>query len=216
MKIPFCLPHLPALFLRLQHHHEVIPLALDRLFYLCDIREALHEFIELLNSVLFIRELSSTHHDRHLHHVALGEELTTTVRLTIEIANIRTEAEANDLHFCLFTMSLLLFILLLEFVKIATVITNLRNGWYGLGRYFDEIHPLLLCFGDGIGSRHLLRRTVIGNDENLWNANLFIKPWFLKCLIVSLRGIPLSQKKRGKSNNGYRMTKSGVVVKGSG
>ncbi len=172
----------------------MIPLPLDRLINFRNISEALHEFIELLDAVLFIGELTTAHDNRYFDHVTFGQEFTTAGSLAIQVSGIRTKAKANCLHFGLLTVGFLEFLFLLEFIEIAPVFAKLHDRWHRLRGYFNQIETLFFGTSQGISNCHTLRCSVLGDEENFGGANLFIN--FRTSKIERARGsISLSHRK---------------------
>ncbi len=188
------------LFFRSQDYYVLVALLLRRLIDFGGISKPENEFLEFVDGKLLVAELATAERHRHFHHVALSEKFATAIGEAIQVSRIGAESEADDLHFRLLAVRLLLLLLLLQAIQETAVITEFHHRWNGFRRHFDQIESRFLRATKRLRNRQFLRGTVIGNEEHLRRTDLFVVPWFID--IEDWTGVALSQRKRGKKNNG--------------
>ena len=117
-------------------------------------------------------QLPTAEADRHLDSIAILEKLDGPMDLRVEVtdADLRREADFLERHRSL--ASLVLLLLLGQFVFVLTEVEELHDGRGGHRGDFDEVEPPLLRHGESLGRGHDAQlSSLFIDDPDLWDPD---------------------------------------------
>ena len=169
--IPIC----RSLLLAGKKHCEAASLYLRGLVDRRAVLERIREIRKDVRALLHVGHLTSAETKRYLHAVALGEELSRSIDLGLEIVGIdvRGHTDLLDLHCVLLLLGVFLFSGLL--VLVLAVIDDLAHRGLCAGRDLDQVE--LSFFGQFSGFRrgHDAQHLAVSADHSNFSVtNLFI------------------------------------------